>query len=80
MIKVSHHAAERFLQRVMSKATYTKKELHYAYKFLEAEIKDIDVSRYRDFFSLPSFKNYRALIIENTLVTIIPREWKPQYA
>ena len=80
MIKISKHAAERFLQRVMNKTSYTKRELFYAYKFLEAEIRGVEVARYRDFFSLPSFKGYRALIIENTLVTIIPKEWKPQYS
>ena len=75
MIKITHHAAVRFLQRVMNKKRFSKKELVLAYSFLEAETKNIATKGYRDYFRLPSFTNYRAIVIENQLVTILPKEY-----
>ena len=75
MIKITQHAAVRFLQRVMDKKTYSKKELYFAYKFLEAETKNIVTKGYKDYFSLPSFNNYRAIVVENRLITILPKEY-----
>ena len=75
MIKITHHAAVRFLQRVMNKKKFSKKELYLAYSFLEAETKDIASTGYRDYFRLPSFSNYRAIVVENQLVTILPKEY-----
>ena len=76
MIKVTHHAAVRFLQRVMNKSQYTKKDIYMAYRFLEAELQDIVTKGYKDYFRLPSFNNYRAVVVENSLVTILPKEWE----
>jgi len=76
MIQVTHHAAVRFLQRIMKKTKFSKKELRMAYKFLEAETKDIVVRSYKDYFRLPSFSQYRAVVIENRLITILPKEYR----
>ena len=73
MIHITHHAAVRFLQRVMHKSTYTKKDLYRAYKFLEADTKDIVLKGYKHYFRLPSFSKYRAVVLENRLVTIIQK-------
>jgi len=75
MIKVTHHAAIRFLQRVMNKSDYTKQDIYKAYKFLEAETCNIVIKNYKDYFRLPSFKNYRAVVVENQLITILPKDW-----
>ncbi len=74
-MKITQHAAQRFLQRVMNKKDFTKQDMYRAYKFLEAETKDIVVDGYKRYFSLPSFQNYRAIVIENQLVTILPKRW-----
>ena len=76
MIKITHHAAVRFLQRVMNKKKFSKKDLFLAYSFLESETKYIATKGYRDYFRLPSFSNYRAIVVENQLVTILPKEYK----
>ena len=75
MIKVTHHEAVRFLQRVMNKSKYSQKDLYLAYRFLENELQDIVTRGYKDYFRLPSFNNYRAVVVENQLVTILPKEW-----
>jgi len=73
-MRVTRHAAVRFLERVMNKSKYTKEELNRAYKFLEKETKNIVIKDYKVFFSLPSFKNFKALVIGNSIITIIPKE------
>ena len=75
-MKVTRHAAVRFLERVMNKSKYTKEELNRAYKFLEEETKNIVVQGYKTYISLPSFKQFRALVIENRVITILPKEWR----
>ena len=74
-MKISHHAVIRFLQRVLNKSQLTNEDIKLGYKFLETETKDIVINSYKAFFRLPSFKNYRAIVRENTLVTIIPKGW-----
>jgi hypothetical protein len=75
MMKITQHAAQRFLQRVMNKKEFTKQDMYRAYKFLEAETRDIAVNGYKKYFTLPSFQNYRAVVVENSLVTIMPKNW-----
>lgn len=74
-MKISHHAVIRFLQRVLNKSKLTNEDIKLGYKFLETETKDIVVNGYKAFFRLPSFKNYRAVVQENTIVTIVPKGW-----
>ena len=70
-MKVSYHAGERFLQRVLKFTHYTKKQVINAIKLIE---KDIDNIEYRNAnFVLPSFPEYKCVIANNTLVTIIPK-------
>jgi len=37
---------------------------------------NIATQGYRDCFRLPSFDAYRAVVAENRLVTILPKEWR----
>jgi len=74
-MRVTQHAAKRFLQRVMKMERFNKQDMYRAYRFLEKETRDIVTQGYRDGFRLPSFEAYRAVVIENTLVTILPKEW-----
>ena len=73
-MKVTHHAAKRFLERVIGMQYYGKKEIRRAYRFLEKETDSILVHNRRRHIALPSFKAYRAVIVDNTLVTIVPRK------
>jgi len=70
-MKVTYHAGERFLQRVLNFTNYTTQQVINAIKLIEKDIKTIE---YRNSnFVLPSFPEYRCIIANNTLVTIIPK-------
>jgi hypothetical protein len=70
-MRISYHAGERLLQRVFELKDYTKKHVLNAIKWLEKDISNIE---YRNAnFVLPSFPQYRCIVVNNTLVTIIPK-------
>lgn len=72
-MKISAHAAQRFLQRVMKKTDYTCLDVDFAIRFLENLLEDV-VPRSRSMrFILPSFENYQIIYRDNTVVTIIPK-------
>ena len=69
--KITYHAAERFLQRVFEMERYTKLEIDRAKRLLTKEIADIHYTTQT--FPLPSFPNYKAIIKNAALVTIVPK-------
>ena len=72
-MKVSIHAAERFLQRVMSKADYTCFDINMVITYLEKVFKDVVPNSPNKHFVIPGFENYKAVYCLNTIVTIIPK-------
>ncbi len=68
---ITHHAAERFLQRVFDMSNYTKQHIYNAKKLLIKELKNLTTHRSR--FVLPSFPNFIGVSVDNTLGTIIPK-------
>ena len=70
-LKVTYHAAERFLQRVFHITSYTKTEVKKAIKLISKDIADVH-HRNKNFI-LPSFPEYNCIVKENTLVTILPK-------
>jgi len=70
-MRVSYHAGERFLQRVFNFRDYTKRQVLNAIKLIEKDISDIQY--HNSNFVLPSFPKYRCVVVEDTLVTIIPK-------
>ena len=72
-MKVSVHAGERFLQRVMKKSQYTSMDIDFSIRYLEKLFKDIVPNSYARPFIIPGFENYRAIYRENTVITIIPK-------
>jgi len=72
-MRVSVHAAQRFLERVMKKSTYTSKDVGFTLRFLEKLLQDIVPTSYAKRFVIPGFENYRAIYRENTVITIIPK-------
>ena len=69
--KVSYHAGERFLQRVLGVNHYTKKDVLNAIKLISNDIKNIVTSRTR--FILPSFSKFNVIVKQKTIVTVIPK-------
>ena len=72
-MKVTVHAGERFLQRVMSKANYTCFDINMAIAYLEKVLKDVVPRGNTTQFVLPGFENFRVVYRENSVITIIPK-------
>ena len=75
-MQVTVHAAQRFLERVMSQTNYTYQEVGMTLEFLEKILKDVVVTSKVKHFVLPGFKNYRVVYRENTAITIVPKDHK----
>ena len=72
-MKVSIHAAQRFLERVMSKANYTSLDVNAVMSYLERLLKDVVPGSRSTQFALPGFEKYKVVYVDNTVVTIIPK-------
>ena len=70
-LKITYHAAERFLQRVFKLSNYTVNEVKKAIKFISKDISDVQ-HRNKNFI-LPSFPEFYCVVKNNALVTIIPK-------
>lgn len=75
-MQVTVHAAQRFLERVMSQTNYTYQEVGMTLEFLEKILKDVVVTSKVKHFVLPGFKNFRVVYCENTAITIVPKDHK----
>lgn len=75
-MQVTVHAAQRFLERVMSQTNYTYQEVDMTLEFLEKILKDVVVTSKVKHFVLPRFKNFRVVYCENTAITIVPKDHK----
>jgi len=72
-MKVSIHAGQRFLERVMTKATYTCFDVNFAIEYLEKILKDVVPSRRSIHFVLPGFEKFKVVCVDNIVVTIISK-------
>ncbi|MDF1884133.1 hypothetical protein JHD49_09295 [Sulfurimonas sp. SAG-AH-194-C21] len=72
-MKVSVHAGERFLERVVNKSTYTCIDVDFAMRYLHHLFLDVVPGSSNKQFVLPGFENFRAVYRENTIITIIPK-------
>lgn len=72
-MKVSIHAAERFLERIMAKASYTCFDVNMAIAYLEKVLKDVIPRGNTTQFVLPGFENFRVVYRANMVITIIPK-------
>ncbi|MDQ7060899.1 MAG: hypothetical protein Q9M43_07060 [Sulfurimonas sp.] len=72
-MKVSVHAGERFLERVMMKKKYTVIDVDFAMNFLANIFKDIVPNAVNKHIVIPGFEKYKAVYCQNTIVTIIPK-------
>jgi hypothetical protein len=75
MMKVTYHAAQRFLERVVHKSEFTKKEVQTTIDYLTNIFKDVVVNSYSKPFALPGFeKQYYVVHRDNSILTIIPKD------
>lgn len=72
-MKITYHAAQRFLERVMSRVIYTHQDVEFAMRYLEKLLKDVVIANPVKCFVLPGFKGYKAVYRDNVVVTIIPK-------
>ncbi len=79
MLKITYHASERFLQRAFGLDEITKQDLRKAHRLLETDTKDIVLIGHKKHIPLPSFKGYLAVIVNNTIVTILPKSQRRKF-
>ena len=75
-MKVSIHAGQRFLERVMTKVDYTCFDVDFAIEYLEKILRDVVPTSRSTLFVLPGFENFRVIYREGSVVTIIPKGTK----
>jgi len=72
-MEISYHAAQRFLERVMTKTKYSHQDVEFAIRYLEKLLRDVVVGSSVKHFVLPGFENFKAVYKQNMIVTIIPK-------
>ena len=73
-MKVTVHAAQRFLERVMNKHDYSFNDVKFSIKYLEKVFQDVIPRNNTKHFVLPGFERYRAVCVDNAIVTIISKD------
>jgi len=72
-MRVSIHAGQRFLERVMTKVTYTCFDVNFAIEYLEKILRDVVPTSSATQFVLPGFENFKVVYREGNVITIIPK-------
>ena len=72
-MKVSIHAGQRFLERVMAKATYTCFDVNFAIEYLEKILRDVVPTSRSTQFVLPGFENFIVVYREGSVITILSK-------
>lgn len=72
-MKISVHAAERFLQRVMNKTSYTFYDVMFTIRYLEKALAHVVPNSSNKHFVLPEFQEFKAIYRQNTILTIVPK-------
>ena len=76
-MRVTYHAVQRFLERVVKKLNFSKYEVHRTVEYLENLLKDIVVTSYAKPFALPGYqKLFYVVHQENCAITIVPKNKK----
>jgi|JTFP01.1.fsa_nt_gb hypothetical protein len=75
-MRVTIHAAQRFVERVLKLHSFSSKEIARAKTYLEMLTKDIVPNSYAKRFVLPGFESYFCVCYENAIVTVIPKDKK----
>lgn len=75
-MKVTLHASERFLQRVMNKTSFSFQDILTTKEYLENLVGNIVIGSYRKNVVIPKHHHFFGVYQENTLITIIPKNKK----
>ena len=75
-MKVTYHATQRFLERVLHKVKYSRSDFHDAKRELEALFESVVPTSYARPFALPGFKGYKVVHQDNTVITILEKDYK----
>ena len=73
-MKVTYHATKRFLQRVMKKERWTRKEYFKVKQQLEEIFMSVVPGSYARPFALPQYKGYVVVHQDNTVITILEKD------
>ena len=74
-MKATFHSAQRFLQRVLKKETYTDLEIKEIYFYLNELFKNIIPRSYRGYCPFPDNSDFVIAYQENKVTTILPKEY-----
>ncbi len=77
-MKITYHAGERLIQRVFDVAKYSHKQVIDAMKLIKRDLVDVDC-RNRKYIPLPSFPGFYGVVADRTLVTVVPKSYRPIY-
>ena len=72
-MKVSIHAGQRFLERVMTKKTYSCFDVNFAIEYLEKILQDVVPTGKSTHFALPGFEDFKVVYTDGSVITIIPK-------
>ena len=72
-MKITTHAAQRFLERVMSKEKYNCLDIDFAIRYLAKLLSDVVPTGSATSFVLPNFENYKVIYKEGSVITIISK-------
>ena len=73
-MKVTYHATQRFLERVLHKVKYTKNEFNETKRQLEDIFLNVVPGSYARSFALPEHKGYVVVHQDNTVITILDKK------
>lgn len=72
-MRVSQHAIQRFLERVMNIKDFTDDDFTKTKKYLSRVFENIIPGSYSRPFSLPECKNFKVIHRNNVVITIIQK-------
>jgi len=72
-MEITIHAAQRFLERVMKKEKFSKKEVFDAKKLLNGLF--ANVITHRRYVVVPGFSSYVGVVKNNKLITILDKKF-----
>ncbi len=73
-MKVTYHATQRFLERVLHKVKYSRNEFHETKRQLEEMFLNVVPGSYARSFALPEHKGYVVVHQDNTVITILDKK------
>ncbi len=72
-MKVTYHATQRFLERVLHKVKYSRAEFYAAKQELEKIFNSVVPASYARTFPLPEYKGFKVVHQDNTVITILDK-------